>query len=125
MFNLHKQWGLELLGKTIVGLCVDLSMCCSKQAMLIKMKATKIIHSLMIIVEIAPITISIASFKKQLPHILNILQSKKRFKLCIKYILNKHCFPFLDGNIPISLKENSKEYKIFVETFESPNQGEW
>jgi hypothetical protein len=40
-------------------------------------------------------------------------------------ILNKHCFPFLDDNIPISLKENSQEYKMFVETFESLNQGEW
>jgi hypothetical protein len=57
---------VRVIRKTIVGLCVDLLMCCSKQAMLIKMKATKIIHSLMIIVEIALITISITSFKKQL-----------------------------------------------------------
>jgi hypothetical protein len=66
MFNLHKQWRFKLLGKTIVGLCVDFSMCCSRQAMLIKMKATKITHSLMINIEIAPITISITTFKKQL-----------------------------------------------------------
>ncbi len=71
----------------------------------------------MIIVEIAPITISITSLKKQLASHLNILQNKKRFKLCIKNILNRRCFPFLDGNIPISLKENSQEYKIFVEIF--------